>query len=99
MAIAHCPGCGHDLAAAASSCPACGRSLNGVATPVPEGSEWLPSHGQPPSEKLSPEVMEWARQQFNEEEFIADLREIEQTGGLELQDFIRELVEEAAPRD
>jgi hypothetical protein len=43
--------------------------------------------------------MEWARQQFSEEEFVAGLREIRETGGLELQDFIRELEQEAAPRD
>jgi hypothetical protein len=43
--------------------------------------------------------MEWARQQFSEEEFVAGLREIRESGGLELQDFIRELEQEDAPRD
>jgi hypothetical protein len=52
-----------------------------------------------PSGKLSPEFLEWARQHFNMEEFLADVRDIEETGGLELKDFIRELEQEAEPRD
>ena len=40
-----------------------------------------------------------ARGQFDEEEFVAGLREIRETGGLELKDFIRELEQEAAPRE
>jgi hypothetical protein len=43
--------------------------------------------------------MAWARQEFSEEEFLAGLREIQATGGLELQDFIKELEKEAQPRD
>jgi hypothetical protein len=43
--------------------------------------------------------MEWARHQFSEEGFVAGLREIRESGGLELQDFIRELGQEAVPRD
>jgi len=41
--------------------------------------------------------MEWARRQFSEEEIVAGLREIRQTGGLELRDFVQELEEAAAP--
>jgi hypothetical protein len=52
-----------------------------------------------PSEKLSPELMELMRQQFDEEEFLAGLRQIKETGGLELKDFIQELEEEANRRD
>jgi hypothetical protein len=43
--------------------------------------------------------MEWVRRHFNEEEFVAGLREIWETGGVELQDFIRELEQEAEPRE
>jgi hypothetical protein len=39
--------------------------------------------------------LEWAQRQFSEEEIIAGLREIRETGGLELRDFIHEL-EQAA---
>jgi hypothetical protein len=48
---------------------------------------------------LTPEVMEWARRTFNEEEFLAGLREIQTTGGLELKDFLHELEQEVMPRE
>ena len=100
LAMLRCPACGHDLAADASACSACGRPLNGAAMPEAEAHARRPAlPGAPPCGKLSPELMEWARQQFSEEEFVAGLREIRETGGLELQDFIRELEQEAAPRD
>jgi hypothetical protein len=35
--------------------------------------------------------MAWARQTFDEEELLAQLHEIEATGGLQLEDFITEL--------
>jgi hypothetical protein len=44
-----------------------------------------------PRTQLSPELLEWARQQFNEEELEANLREVREKGGLELKDFIHEL--------
>lgn len=47
--------------------------------------------------QVSPDVLEWARQQFSKEEVIADLREIRETGGLELRDFIHELEQAAGP--
>jgi hypothetical protein len=45
------------------------------------------------------EVLDWARATHNEEDYIAVLREIEKTGGLELKDFIHELEQGAAPRE
>jgi hypothetical protein len=47
------------------------------------------------SGKLPPELLEWARQQVNEEEIIAGLNEVRKTGGLEFSDFVHEL-EQAA---
>jgi hypothetical protein len=44
-----------------------------------------------PREKIPPEILEWARQTFDEQEFLAHVREIETTGGLRLEDFIAEL--------
>ena len=41
--------------------------------------------------KLPPDLLEWARQTFNEEEFLAGVREIRATGGLEFDDFVKEL--------
>ena len=44
-----------------------------------------------PREKIPPEILEWARQTFDEEEFLKQVREIEATGGLRLEDFIAEI--------
>jgi hypothetical protein len=62
-------------------------------TPELEGlRQWVCCHYRAVQQQyLTPEVMEWARSTFNEEEHLAGLREIEATGGLELKDFIHEL--------
>jgi hypothetical protein len=44
-----------------------------------------------PRERIPPELLEWARQTFDEEDFLAKVREIESTGGLGLEDFIAEV--------
>ncbi len=44
-----------------------------------------------PRERIPPEILEWARQTFDEHEFLAQVRQIEATGGLRLEDFIAEL--------
>jgi hypothetical protein len=36
-------------------------------------------------------MLEWARQTFDEEEFLAQVREIEATGGLALETFLAEV--------
>jgi hypothetical protein len=46
-----------------------------------------------PRETIPPEILAWARQTFDEEEFLRQVREIEATGGLRLEDFIAELEE------
>jgi hypothetical protein len=48
-----------------------------------------------PREKIPPELLAWARQTFDEEEFLRQVREIEATGGVRLEDFIAELEERA----
>jgi hypothetical protein len=89
MAQGNCPQCGRDVAVDAATCPECGQPLNGMALTGADGLQYPPPGL--PSGKLPPELREWARQQFNEEEFLAGLREVEETGGVELKDFIREL--------
>jgi hypothetical protein len=44
-----------------------------------------------PREAIPPEMLAWARQTFDEEEFLADIREIEATGGMLLEDFLPEV--------
>jgi hypothetical protein len=51
-----------------------------------------------PREKIPPEILEWARQTFDEQEFLKQVREIEATGGLRLEDFIAELEARARSR-
>ncbi len=44
-----------------------------------------------PQETIPPEILAWARQTFDEAEFLAAIREIEVTGGVHLEDFLTEL--------
>jgi hypothetical protein len=44
-----------------------------------------------PREKIPPEILEWARQTLDETEVLAHIREIEATGGVQLEDFLAEL--------
>jgi len=44
-----------------------------------------------PRERIQPEILEWARQTFDEEAFLAHVREIGATGGRRLEVFIAEL--------
>jgi hypothetical protein len=86
MSISTCPSCGGSIAAFECQCPACGKMVNGTTKlfePIP----------------LSPELLEWAKQQFNEEEAIAGIEEVRRTGGMELHEFIQELEAEAARRE
>ena len=52
-----------------------------------------PNPSEPfPREAIPPEIVEWARQTFDEEEFLAAVREMEAAGGgLHLEDFIAEI--------
>jgi hypothetical protein len=51
-----------------------------------------------PRQTIPPEIVEWARQTFDMEEFMTNVREIEATGGLQLEDFIAELEARARSR-
>jgi hypothetical protein len=51
-----------------------------------------------PRDTVPPEIVEWARQTFDQAEFLAQVREIEATGGLQLEDFIAELEARARPK-
>jgi hypothetical protein len=51
-----------------------------------------------PRERIPPDLLEWARQTLDVEDFLKQLREIEQTGGLALEDFIAEVEARARSR-
>ena len=58
-----------------------------------------PNQSEPfPRETIPPEIVEWARQTFDEDEFLARIREIEAKGGLRLEDFLAELNTRARPK-
>lgn len=59
-------------------------------------SEPMP-HAEPPAPvPVPPELLAWARQTFDTEEFLEGVREIEATGGEPLESFLAEV--EAAAR-
>ncbi|HVS36327.1 MAG TPA: hypothetical protein VMS17_12225 [Gemmataceae bacterium] len=51
-----------------------------------------------PRDRILAEILEWARQTFDEGEFLARVREVEATGGRRLEDFISELEARATPK-
>jgi hypothetical protein len=79
----------------------------GTPTPSPQQQEFLAENITPEmrewarqsKEQLTPEILEWARQQINVEEILASIREVRETGGLELRDFVQELEQLASDRD
>jgi len=72
-----CPACGHRPLSESGVCPKCGHTLE-PRNVVPDG-------------KLPPDLLAWARQTFNEEEFMEEVREIRETGGVRFEDFIGEI--------
>ena len=95
-----CPKCGHQAAADTTACPDCGQELTngavgqavrlvGKPTPPAEVSGWV-------IHQLPPDVLAQERRAFDEQEFLAALREVERTGGLELKEFIHE-IEQGVP--
>ena len=51
-----------------------------------------------PHEVIPPDIVEWARQTFDEDEFLTCVREIETTGGLQFEDFITEVEARASSK-
>ena len=103
MPITPCPECGQAALAEATACPNCGHALAKGAVPQakrpaekpplpPELNGWVP-------DPVPPDLLEEMRRTFNEEEFLADVREIERTGGVKFEDFIGEIEEMVKRRE
>jgi hypothetical protein len=95
MPLPPCPECGHSAPVEATACPNCGHVLaTGI---VPQGKNPREKPPLPPElngwvpEPTPPELLEEMRRTFNEQEFLADVREIERTGGVKFEDFIGEI--------
>lgn len=96
-----CPECGHPIAVETEACTNCGRVLANGTVPQPKSPL-----GKPPPEvsgwvidKTPPEMIEEMRRTFDEEEFLAELREGERTGGAKFEDMIGEIEEMVKRRD
>ena len=87
MAITQCPECGHDPVRGATACPQCGRAMtNGtVPRPIPAEVSGRTRH------VLPADILASAKQAFDEQEYLAEVREIERTGGVRFKDFIGEV--------
>ena len=92
MQNAKCPKCGHE-AGPDILCPSCGHaSVNGGAVkkswvkppPPPEVANWV-------IEPVPPEMREEFLRTFDEAEYLAAVRELERTGGVQIDDLIEEL--------
>ena len=88
-----CPKCGHP--AEAPTCETCGHGMgNGTARRVQGPVQKPPA---PPElagvvfEQTPPDMIEEVIQTFNEDEWLALLREVEKTGGVKFEDFIGEI--------
>ncbi len=98
-----CPECGHEATTDATACPNCGQALTNGSVPHRKGSVQKPP---PPPEAADwviyptpPEIREEMQRTFNEEEFLAQLREAERACLPELKDLIRDLEQEMSSRD
>ena len=84
-----CPTCGSDTAPDVA-CPSCGQAASNGAnirpnpTPPPEVAGWNIEHA-------SPDVLAWARQTFDEQEYWAAFREVETNGGADIHALIAEI--------
>jgi hypothetical protein len=91
MRKTQCPTCGHEIDHDAT-CPGCGHAVvNGVAKPVRRDPPLPPELANVVFERPTPEMIEEARRTFNEEEYLAGVREIEAGNGYRLEDFIEEI--------
>ena len=98
MAIIDCPQCGSETAGDAIACPHCGRAAgNGAVpkreTPVPAEARGWTRYETPP------DILERARRTFDMEDHLAEVREIERTGGVRFEDFIVEVERQVRPRE
>ncbi len=91
MQNVNCPGCGRETTEGVA-CPYCAESARNGAAPPAEVSGWA-------MERTPPDLLAWARQTCDEAEFLAGVRDIEQTGGVRFEDFIGEIEERVKRRD
>lgn len=73
------------------------KPTNSSDQPQPNQAPEVPRQGLEAT-PLTPELLDWARQQFPEEEVLKGLQQVREKGGLELHEFIHELDDTAAEK-
>jgi hypothetical protein len=86
----NCPKCSQPITEG-KHCPHCAEALRNGAVAPAEVSSWT-------IEPTPPDLLAWARQTFDEAEYLAGVREIEETGGVKFEDFIGEIEERVKRR-
>jgi hypothetical protein len=84
-----CLTCGSETALD-TTCPSCGLAARNGAT-IRRDPPPPPELAGVKFERPTPEMLEEARRTFNQEEYLAAVREIEAGGGFTLEDFIDEI--------
>ncbi len=86
-----CPNCGHETAPE-GACPDCGHAaVNGTAKPARRDPPPPPEVANWKIERPTPEMLEEARRTFDEAEYLAAWREVERTGGVQIDDLLEEM--------
>lgn len=89
MQNTHCPNCGGTTDTNKASCPCELAARNGSVVELPpEVATWI-------IEPVPPEVREHFIRTFDEAEYWAELRETEKTGGVNIDELVRELERKA----
>jgi hypothetical protein len=89
----------------AARCHECGVEAERSSQPLEyppelvELREWVRRRYFPNSPPVTPELLEWARQTFNEEDYLAGLREFEARGAVGITDLLDKWEQEAASRE
>ena len=95
MSNTDCPECVRKPNRDTAACPRCGHAAaNGTSPrPVPNEVAGWERYETPP------DVLDKARREFDEGEYLAEVREIERTGGVRFEDFIGEVEGQVRPRE
>lgn len=76
-----------------TNCPKCGNSSEDPSRACPHCGLGLAG------DKVSPDLLEWAKQTFDEKQYLAAVEQMKRTGGVRFEDFIDEVERRVRRRD